>query len=93
MFKKKVRRFFCLVRCYVKFRLLLKKIQQTRILILEEYPGEIGTKKITAEGEQKKKEEKEKAPKIGIKKYERYYVFKDRNFKVDKFDRNLEWCT
>jgi hypothetical protein len=36
-------------------------------LILEEYPGVIGTKRVTAEGEQKKNEEKEKAPKIGIK--------------------------
>ena len=88
-FKKKVRRFFCVVRCYVKFRLIFKRIQQTRMLFLEEYPGEMGIKKVAGEGEKKKKEEKEKPPKIGIKQYERYYVFKDRKFKVDKFDRNL----
>lgn len=50
-FKKKVRRFFCVVRCYVKFRLIFKRIQQTRMLFLEEYPGEMGIKKVSAEGE------------------------------------------
>ena len=36
---------------FYKFRLIFKRIQQTRMLFLEEYPSEMGIKKVSAERE------------------------------------------
>ena len=75
------------------FLALYKETQRKRQLMFDDLDKDYGNKKAKPVIEQKRFRQTTRTKAQLMDKNLMYYVFKDHNFRVNKYDRNIEWCT